>query len=317
MKKLLIPALLTGGLLLATGCAHRVVFATKTNLGLDVSGTAQMPDKVSFTYGRYEGASVPRSVSGEPYSVYGKIDADVRFFGGHTIQQLFTTGEAANLAAEQESSAAGELKSVAKGQKSFSTAPLFFVTDTSYGLKLSAGKQDISPTLMLGYKRVEGAVIPVETKETEVRSVYADLTINSSSSTSIAAVTNAFPNNKGVRIIQRFATGRAADSLAKKPEFKEMMREAVSPESAAIAGKIVDGKPASIKRIADQLTVAGDVKQSDLIALAEGKALQNRLKREIKALGKESGGDLTRKQLEAVLNNLEPEQIGSLVKKLN
>ena len=58
-------------------------------------------------------------------------------------------------------------------------------------------------------------------------------------------------------------------------------------------------------------------KQSDLIALAEGKALQNRLKREIKALGKESGGDLTRKQLEAVLNKLEPEQIDSLVKKLN
>jgi hypothetical protein len=214
------------------GCSQldkRVVFATKTNLGLDISGTAQVPDKVSFTYGRFEGAIVPRSHNGDPYSVYGGLDADVNFFGDQTIKQVFATGEAAIIAADEGKIDVQALAAEVQKEE-FSKKSLFFVTDTSYGLKLSAGKQDISPTLMVGFKRVEGAVIPVDKKEPQVRSVYADLTINTKTKDANSLnSTIAFPNNGGVRIIQGFATGRAAEIRATDRKVKAALKSFSSP----------------------------------------------------------------------------------------
>jgi hypothetical protein len=219
--------------LAAAGCSQldkRVVFATKTNLGLDVSGTAQVPDKVSFTYGRFEGAIVPRSENGDPYSVYGGLDADVNFFGDQTIKQVFATGEAAIIAADDGKIDADAVATSTAQGEGFSKKSLFFVTDTAYGLKLSAGKQDISPTLMVGFKRVEGAVIPVDKKEQQVRSVYADLTINTKiKDTHSANSAIAFPNNGGVRIIQGFATGRAAEIRATDRKVKAALKSFSSP----------------------------------------------------------------------------------------
>jgi hypothetical protein len=201
------------GLLVHTGCASRLFFATKTSIGLEASGTSQMPDKVSLSFSRYEGAVVPRSTNGEPYSVYGGLDADLKWFPPkYTIRQTFATGNAAQIAAE-----AAPAPAPAQPKQS-GRNPLFFVTDTSFGLKLSAGKQDVSPTLLLGYKRVEGTIIPVDKSESEVRSVYADITINSS--TNETGITTNFPNNNGVRIKQSFATGKAADAAARLPGVK-------------------------------------------------------------------------------------------------
>ena len=223
--------------LLQGGCAKRLVFATKTNLGLDVSGTSQVPDKVAFTYSRYEGAIVPRSENGEPYSVYGGIDADVRFFGDQTIHQIFATGNAAVIAATPVDTPVSPCPPETNRS---STKELFFVTDTSYGLKLSAGKQDLAPTLMMGIKRVEGAIIPVDTTESEVRSVFADLSINS-----VAESTNSdkpsptpFLKNRGVRIVQGFATGRAAELRATDRSVKVALANAASPAAAAAAVKV-------------------------------------------------------------------------------
>lgn len=240
---------LFGALLLSpTGCNQlnkRVVFATKTQLGLDVSGTAQVPDKVSFTYGRFEGAIVPRSINGDAYSVYGGLDADVNFFGDQTIKQVFATGDAAIIAADSSKTNAtdanleGKKGEKKKNKEKPSTRSLFFVTDTAYGLKLSAGKQDISPTLMMGFKRVEGAIIPVDKTEKEVRSVYADLSINTRQrSTNNEGTAISFPNNKGVRIIQGFATGKAADLRATDANVKKALQTVSSP-SAFKAGTSV------------------------------------------------------------------------------
>jgi hypothetical protein len=191
-----------------TGCGNRLFFATKTSIGLEASGTAQMPDKVSFSSSRYEGAIVPRSINGDPYSVYGSLDADVKWLPPtYTIRQTFATGRAAQIASGIENPPATTPLGVSRD-------PLFFVTDTSFGLKISAGKQDVSPTFVLGYKRVEGTVIPVAKNEVEARSVYADIAINSSTNTDVPAVTNNFPHNNGVRIRQSFATGKAADNAA-------------------------------------------------------------------------------------------------------
>src|SRR5688572_27142218 len=229
----------------ATGCTPRLVFATKTNLGLDVSGTAQVPDKVSFTYGRYEGAIVPRSETGDPYSVYGGLDADVKFWQGDlTISQEFATGAAAQIAAAEMS--VDEAKTFLK-DFSFGTAgntkSLYFVTDSSLGIKISVGKQDVSPTLMVGYKRVEGAVIPVGPKEKEARSVYANIKINNAETRTAGAqdethaktIASAFPYNGGIRLVQGFATGRAADFRAMRPAVQQSLRAAAETGTAAVA----------------------------------------------------------------------------------
>ena len=214
-------------LLFSSGCANRLFFATKTSIGLEVSGTSQMPDKVSFSSSRYEGAIVPRASSGEPYSVYGALDADVQWFPpDYVIRQIFATGEAARIAAreEEEETQAKPLDT----NRTYSTKPLFFVTDTTFGLKLSAGKQDVSPTVVVGYRRIEGTVIPVEKWETEARSVYADIVINSS--TNNTGLATNYPASNGVRIHQSFATGRAAEYTAQKPHIKRKLRAAVDPE---------------------------------------------------------------------------------------
>src|SRR5688572_23363059 len=93
-----LAVMLIATLIFGAGCKSRVVFTTHTSLGLDVSGTAQMPNKVSLSYNRFEAAIVPRKTNGEAHAVYGGLDADLKFFGGHTIKQTFATGKAAMLA---------------------------------------------------------------------------------------------------------------------------------------------------------------------------------------------------------------------------
>ena len=191
----------------ATGCKTPVVFTTNTSLGLDVSGTAQMPNKVSLSHRRFEGAIIPRKTNGEAHSVYGGLDADMTFFRGQTIKQTFATGKAAMLATGADTTDIQSQSNVNAKDA------LVFCTDTTFGLHLSAGEQQMAPNLLLGYRRTEGAFIPVPDPSQEVRSVYADILINSSTDTNGSITTN-FSALRGVRIKQSFATGRAAEAIA-------------------------------------------------------------------------------------------------------
>jgi len=246
-------------LLCTLGCKNRLFFATKTSIGLEVSGTSQMPDKISFSASRYEGAVVPRSAKGDPYSVYGGLDADIQWLPPeYTIKQTFATGRAAQGAADD-----GNVPNDDKLGKS--RDPLYFVTDTSLGIKLSAGKQDVSPTFLLGYKRVEGAVIPVDSYETEARSVYADIMINSANATN-GISTNISAHNKGVRIQTAFATGVAADLAVQKKAVRDKLDAAAMNVSLdALQNQAVEGRPA----ILDHLISGNQVHQDKLDALAQ------------------------------------------------
>jgi len=203
----LIPLLLAA-VLVGCGTNKRVLFATHSSLGLDVSGTAQMPNKVSLSYNRYEAAIIPRKTNGEPHSVYGGMDADIKFFEGQTIKQTFATGKAAMLA-----TGAGT-NDVNKGTTKQDQNALVFLTATTFGLHLAAGESQMSPSLLLGYRREEAAMIPVPDPAEEVRSVYADILINSAPKTDQPAITTNVSMLNGVRIKQSFATGRAAEALA-------------------------------------------------------------------------------------------------------
>ena len=221
--KTAIPILALSAALLA-GCANRVIFTTQTSLGLDVSGTAQMPNKVSLSYNRFEGSIVPRKANGEAHSVYGGLDADITFFNGHTIKQTFATGKAAMIATgAQTKDADGKASKAA-----INDAPLIFLTATTFGLHLAAGEKEMSPNMLLGFRRSEAAVIPVPDPAQEVRSVYADILINST--TNASGITTNFSTLGGVRIRQGFATGRAAEAKAATEEVQQKLHQAAGIE---------------------------------------------------------------------------------------
>lgn len=164
MRKAIIP-LLAAAVCFTAGCKSRVIFTTQTSMGLDVSGTAQMPNKVSFSYNRFEGAIVPRKTNGEAHSVYGGMDADMSFFGGHTIKQTFATGKAAMLATRADTNGVD----FPGGQSVAGDHPLIFLTATTFGLHLTVGEKEMSPNMLLGYRRSEAAVIPVPEPAQEVQ----------------------------------------------------------------------------------------------------------------------------------------------------
>jgi len=124
-------------------------------MGLDVSGTAQMPNKVSFSYSRFEGAIDPRKADGQAQTVYGGLDSDITFFHGQTIKQTFATGKAAIIAA-----GAKPIKKTTSTTTN-ATDPLLFITSTSFGLDITAGEQNMSPSMLMGFRRLEATFIPV------------------------------------------------------------------------------------------------------------------------------------------------------------
>lgn len=219
MKQIIVRGLMAA-VVLTAGCkSNRLVFVTQSSIGMDVSGTAQMPNKVSFSYDRYEAAIVPRKSDGEAHSVFGGMDADMTWYGSHAIKQTFATGEAAKIATLADSQKLAPTKVA-------DTASLIFLTATTYGLNLSAGEQAMPPNLLVGYRRTEAAVIPVPDPDQEARSVYADIHINSSGKTN--PVTTNFSTLGGVRIVQSFGTGAAANALARTRTVREKLSSAAS-----------------------------------------------------------------------------------------
>lgn len=271
-----------------TGCSNRVLFTTQTSLGLDVSGTAQVPNKVSLSYNRYEAAIVPRKSDGDSHSIFGGMDADIGFFRGSTIKQTFATGEAAKLATEPEPTASvTSTNQRPSGQGS--KQPLLFLTGTTFGLHLSAGEGELAPNLLMGYRRSEATVIPITPDETEVRSVFADILINSKDKPATdpegisSLITTNFPATSGVRIKQSFATGRAAENIAgQNDEARAVLRKAAgvapaAPDSSADAKTITDliKKPLtkSVTANGQQFSGAQTRAYADALAAAQGTTL--------------------------------------------
>jgi hypothetical protein len=242
------------------GCKRPVVFGTHTSIGLDVSGTANYPNHVSFSYDREEVALVPRKSDGEAHSVFGGLDSDISFWKGSVIKQTFATGEAAKIATGS-GDGRGTNATVA-GEE-----PLVFVTGTSFGLHLKTGESEMSPSLLLGYRRAETAFIPVPDPTQEVRSVYADILINTKSrddaaDTPAASITTNFPTVSGVRIRQSFATGKAAENLAHDSDVQAKLNAAAGTVQGAL--QRLRDRSASLSR--DVATEVNRLKEDQLDA---------------------------------------------------
>ena len=243
------------------GCAHNVYFTTSSSIGLDVSGTAQVPNKISFAFQRFEGAIVPNKSDGSAHSVLGKLEADpFTWFSGQKITQLFATGEAAINAAEAGVVSNAIPVNIAVANPVSPVYPgddksLVFVTRTTIGLDLSAGEPNISPHLLLGYKRLETSAIPIPDPSREVRPVYANFLIDTHSADTDGAVVGV----KGVKIVQAFATGKAAVLLS-RGEAGVKLRKAVA--DVQVQKEAVDRIIAAVK------DANGKVDKAKLKALA-------------------------------------------------
>lgn len=313
MKNPIPTVLLLALCLTSAGCKNRLVFVTQTSLGLDVSGTASYPNRVSFSYNRYEGAIVPRKRDGsnESHSVFGGTDSDVRFAipPKYRIDQVFATGKAAWSAAnrvseapEKAADATGDgMRDASEGGRTTSRsraskrdgaserrftvkpeAPLVFMTGTTLGIHLTAGEQEINPTALIGYRRSEATVIPIFDPKREVRSVYADIHISGGETDAVdgsgpntdAAKRKAMAEEKhvsqwgGVRIQQSFATGEAAETLAKyNREIQAKLQR---------AARVVEIKHADADRIAEYAAPNGTVDRAKLEALTKDTKLGQR-----------------------------------------
>jgi hypothetical protein len=277
----------------AAGCTgKRVLFTTQTSLGVDVSGTTELPNKISFAYKRAEGAIVPAKVDengkpGEAHSIYGGVDSDTRFFTGQIIKQTFATGDAAALATIPETDPAKKHaqdyiqsqitnnlsthRVTSKGE-SPSRPALVFVTGTTYGLNLHIAGEEVSPNLVVGYKRSENAFVPVHDPTKEVNSVYADLLINTVNPDKVGtkSITTNFStiNGGGVRLKQAFATGLAAKQLSFDANVRQRLQEAAGIKATQEriedrrkrAGLLADAAATVLEKVPDdRLDGAGEL----------------------------------------------------------
>jgi hypothetical protein len=224
---------------LGSGCSRRMIFVTHSSLGLNVSGTAQMPNKVAFDYSRYEATLVPRKTNGEAQPVFGGLDADVNFWrGNHIIREAFATGDAADIASGAKNFS-DTSACPPEGTGGTPSRSLFFMSGTTYGLHINLGEQATPPNLVLGYQRHTATIIPVQSPEQKAGSVYADVSINTTEPEAVAngnvtGLTNApaaFSNLKGTRIRQFFATGLAAKKLAEETPVRKELRALAGTES--------------------------------------------------------------------------------------
>jgi len=227
MKKYCLATLVFATFL--SGCSTTedvLYFGTGTSLGLDISGTVGAPDKVSLAYRRDEIAIIPPGCDGVAYPVLGTMDYDINFGAGLQLRQHFATGYAAELAAgapetftiaDNETSRLSdsnkkECKDTAKADKP-SEKPrmktMVFATDTIYGLDLNAGQGATAPNLTVGHRRLESAIVPIESRSHQVRSVFADISINSyntqskkkTTATDVADNETAVPASNGDEVI--------------------------------------------------------------------------------------------------------------------
>lgn len=240
-------------------CTNSVLFATRTSVGLNVSGDiAKVPDHVNVGFRRreiaYVGKSVPKSAS-----VLGKLDSQTNWNGGIAIRETFATGKAA------EAVAAGEVPPEAQqtefqaepNAKLGTNRPLVFASRTriGFGYSLGGSDDDAIPTLHFGYDRRIATRLttnPNAQSGDEIPSVLADTSVHGSGvlnsgsapgSSGVAAEARISPGlpdangndsntQGGIRIRQLFAVGKGTTSLLKSTTEAKKLKEEItaSPE---------------------------------------------------------------------------------------
>ncbi len=233
--------LLATPLIFTAGCASEsLFFSTKTSVGIDISATNGSP-RGNIGYDRTEAAIVPAKADGSAHSVLGGLDADLSLFDVR-IKQIFATGKAADLAADHVGKATPGTNSAPADKAPATTEaaagkklgqPIVFATDASLSLlNIQIDNNGLPGSGSTLYRRSEATLIPIKPGQDEVASVYADISIDTSGKDQnkpdsgyswIEKEVGEHPtrfDRAGVRIVQSFATGSAAEKLVKRDDIK-------------------------------------------------------------------------------------------------
>jgi hypothetical protein len=203
------------GALIAGGCASGTdyaTFVTKTSVSVvDVDST---PPSASLGYERVEGYLGPRLADGRAVPVVGFIRTDGKLMD-RSLEQVYATGCAAEIVTAQSVPATPPPGSACvRGKPTNQVLPMLFATGTVFGVAISVS-QSSAPSLTLGYRRKEGSIVPVD--DTSMPSVLArhGNWVQAPSGTD---------TNTQLGFSQYFATGLAADALAKVPEVGQLFK---------------------------------------------------------------------------------------------
>ncbi len=263
---------------LVVGCVGQdtILFATKTNVGIDID---TKPPTAEITIARREIVISPTYEKGKKPSVLGsfRFGSEKPFNNG--ISGTFAGGAAAIALAKKDPASGitdktepGVVEGIEKDAQlclakkpkgrywnlriepdSGIVRPFVFGTDTSLGLKIAwSGLAAALPdSLKLGYNRKEMVVAGlsvVKNHETNkpnckyiVRMTPFIATIDHSSST-------AKPLDTKLRLVQYFATGKAAVYLALRKEIRDVLIKKIIPD-AKVKDIKVDNKSTSRKTI--------------------------------------------------------------------
>jgi hypothetical protein len=161
------------------GCAlgyNRMLFMTKTNVGLDIDSK---PPTAEISIARREGVIAPSFEEGKALPVIASFLFEGGWFSPHisgtfaggkaavTIAELFNVGDSnSRLTPRSRVCLDHPPKESAQGlqwEEGDDARPFFFATDTTFGLKVAwSGATEVMPdTLKLGYNRKEFAYAPV------------------------------------------------------------------------------------------------------------------------------------------------------------
>lgn len=206
-----------------SGCSNNLYFGTSTSVGLSVTGTSKVPTKISFAHDRSEVAIVPDDSAGNAHSTFAALDSEWTWFNGFVIKQHFATGDAADEAAK---SGLATVTYAPPAAGRTSDKPLVFVTSAKLGVSIDFGESAEAPTsLLVGYRRYEGTIMPDARNQQKIDPVYADISIIADDSKSVTDATG--PRIGGTRVKQRFATGAAAIHAVTNADARDNLRAAV------------------------------------------------------------------------------------------
>jgi len=230
---------------------NSVLFATRSNIGFDADTS---PPNLEIGISRQEGVFEPAFEGGETVPVMGSFssesDAFFRFFLG--VRSTFSTGQAAYIMsylyndptrAEKIPYKKVELTQKPNPKLPFGrqaqyveagkVKPVIFGTDTNLGIKVrwSGQTAQYPSSVNIGFKRKEAAWAPVGLKVTPEKKYEVDVpSLLATIDVGVAAEREA-----GVTYLQYFATGSAADNLARRYEVREAMLKRGDPMQAKIA----------------------------------------------------------------------------------
>ena len=201
---------------LCGGCSglNSALFVTATSLGIDFDST---PPRASIGYDRVEGYIGPRYDNGAVPPVIARIRTDGGLFMPR-VRQVYATGAAATLVADPNSSATGPAELT--GGKRL----MLFGTTTSTGVKITFASQ-YPDSFHFGFKRKEFSLIPLgeATAGSQMVDVYPS--VIASLDTSVRSGAN--PNDAGLLVGEVFATGVAAEAMAKDSAIQELFKTEV------------------------------------------------------------------------------------------